>query len=86
MVDIVIKVLNSEIAVGNSPNTVFDSSLLRVYTPATGSDSLISIKSANGSIIGTMTQSAGLTEIINKLSTDTIQANTSIRCVPVSWK
>ena len=86
MVDIVLKLVKPEITVGAVANTVYDSVLFRVYTPLGGTDSKITIRDAQGVIVGTMTQPVGLVEIMNKGATDTIEANTSVRCVPVAWK
>lgn len=85
MVDIVIKVTKPEISV-TTANTIYDCVLFRVYTPSGGSDALITVKSANGSVIGSMTQPAGFVEIMNKGATDTVEANAAILCSPVAWK
>lgn len=85
MVDIVIKVTKPEISV-TAANTVYDSALLRFYTPAGGSDALITVRSANGAVVGSLTQPAGFVEILNKNPTDTVEANTGVLCTPVAWK
>lgn len=85
MVDIVIKLTKPEISV-TTANTVYDSQLFRVYTPAGGSDALITIMQANGAVIGSMTQPAGFVEIMNKNPTDLVMANTTVLCAPVAWK
>ena len=85
MVDIVIKVVKPELDV-TTPDTIYDSMLFRVYTPASGADALITIRAANNAIIGSMTQPAGFVEIMNKNPTDTVEASTTIKCVPVAWK
>ena len=85
MVDIVIKVTKPEIAV-TTANTVYDSVLFRFYTPAGGSDALITVKSANGDVIGSLTQPAGFVEVMNKNPTDTVESNTAVLCSPVAWK
>lgn len=85
MVDIVIKVTKAEIGV-TTANTVYDSQLFRVYTPAGGTDALITVRTSEGSVIGSMTQPAGFVEIMNKNPTDTVEANTTILCSPVAWK
>lgn len=85
MVDIVIKVTKPEISF-TTANTVYDSVLFRFYTPASGSDALITVRAANGDIIGSLTQPAGFVEIMNKNPTDTVEANTAILCSPVAWK
>lgn len=85
MVDIVIKVTKQEISV-TTANTVYDSALFRFYTPAGGSDALITVRSANGDVIGSLTQPAGFVEVMNKNPTDTVESNTAILCSPVAWK
>lgn len=85
MVDIVIKLTKPEISV-TTANTVYDCALFRVYTPVDGSDALITIRSANGAVIGSMTQPAGFVEIMNKNPTDTVDSNTAVLCSPVAWK
>jgi len=85
MVDIVIKVTKPEITV-TTANTVYDCQLFRVYTPAGGTDALITVRDSEGSEIGSMTQPAGFVEIMNKNPSDTVEANTAILCSPVAWK
>lgn len=82
MVDIVLKLAGQEVSV-TTANTVNGSVLFRVYSP---SESLITIRDANNAVIGTMTQPAGFVEIIEKRKTDTIEANTAIKCTPVAYK
>jgi len=82
MVDIVLKLAGQEVSV-TTANTVNGSVLFRVYSP---SESLITIRDANSAVIGTMTQPAGFVEIIEKRKTDTIEANTAIKCTPVAYK
>jgi hypothetical protein len=85
MVDIVIKLTKPEISV-TTANTVYDSALFRVYTPSGGSDALITVRSANGAVIGSMTQPAGFVEVMNKNPSDTVESNTAVLCSPVAWK
>jgi hypothetical protein len=85
MVDIVLKLTGEEVSVSTTPDTVSDSVLFRVYTP-TGSDSSIIIRDSANNVIGSMTQPAGFVEIMEKRSTDTIEANTTIKCTPVAYK
>lgn len=84
MVDIVLKLTGPEVTV-TTANTVSNSVLFRVYTP-TGSDALITIRDASNNIIGSMTQPGGFVEIIEKRATDTVSANTAIKCTPVAYK
>jgi hypothetical protein len=84
MVDIVLKLVGPEVSV-TTANTVNGAILFRVYTP-TGGDSLITIKDSGGTTIGSMTQPAGFVEIMEKRATDTVTANTAIKCTPVAYK
>lgn len=84
MVDIVLKLTGEEITV-SGPDTVSNAVLFRVYTP-TGGDSLITVRDSANNVIGTMTQPAGMVEIMEKRATDTIEANTAIKCTPVAYK
>lgn len=85
MVDIVIKLTAPEVTV-TTPSTVADSVLFRVYTPSGGSDALITIRDSSSNVIGTMTQPAGFVEIMEKRASDTVAANTAIKCTPVAYK
>jgi hypothetical protein len=84
MVDIVLKLTGPEVSV-TTANTVNSTVLFRVYTPS-GGDALITIKDSGGTTIGSMTQPAGFVEIIEKRATDTVSANTTIKCTPVAYK
>lgn len=84
MVDIVLKLVGPEVSV-TTANTVNGSILFRVYTP-TGGDALITVKDSGGTTIGSMTQPAGFVEIMEKRATDTVEANTAIKCTPVAYK
>lgn len=85
MVDIVLKLTKPEVTV-TTANTVSDCVLLRIYTPSTGSEALITVRDSANNIIGSMTQPAGFVEIMEKRATDTIEANTAIKCTPVAYK
>lgn len=84
MVDIVLKLVGPEVSV-TTANTVNGAILFRVYTPS-GGDSLITVRDSAGNVIGSMTQPAGFVEIMEKRSTDTVAANTAIKCTPVAYK
>lgn len=84
MVDIVLKLVGPEVSV-TTANTVNSATLFRVYTPS-GGDSLITIKDSGGTTIGSMTQPAGFVEIMEKRATDTVSANTAVKCTPVAYK
>jgi hypothetical protein len=85
MVDIVIKLTQEEVSVSGTPDTVYDSVLFRVYTP-TGADAFIIVRDSANNVIGSMTQPAGFVEIMEKRATDTVEANTAIKCTPVAYK
>lgn len=85
MVDIVLKLTEEEVSVSSTPDTVYDSVLFRVYTP-TGGDAFIIVRDSANNIIGSMTQPAGFVEIMEKRATDTVEANTAIKCTPVAYK
>lgn len=85
MVDIVIKVTAPEVTV-TTPNTVNDCVLFRFYTPSGGSDALITVRDSANNIIGSLTQPAGFAEIMEKRASDTIEANTAIKCTPIAYK
>jgi hypothetical protein len=82
MVDIVLKLTGPEVSV-TSANTVGDCVLFRVYSP---SDALITIRDSSSNVIGSMTQPSGFVEIMEKRATDTVGANTAIKCTPVAYK
>ncbi len=84
MVDIVLKLVGPEVSV-TTANTVNGAILFRVFTP-TGGDALITVKDSGGTTIGSMTQPAGFVEIMEKRATDTVEANTAIKCTPVAYK
>jgi len=85
MVDIVLKLTGEEVTVSSTPDSVSDAVLFRIYTP-TGSDALITVRNSANTVIGSMTQPAGFVEIMEKRSSDTVEANTAIKCTPVAYK
>lgn len=85
MVDIILKLTGEEVTVSATPDTVADSVLFRIYTP-TGSDASIIIRDSANTIIGSMTQPAGFVEVMEKRPSDTVEANTAIKCTPVAYK
>lgn len=85
MVDIVLKLVAPEVTV-TTPNTISDCVLFRIYTPTAGGDALITVKDIANNTIGSMTQPAGFVEIMEKRATDTVEANTAIKCTPVAYK
>jgi hypothetical protein len=85
MVDIILKLTGEQVSVSATPDDLNGAVLFRVFTP-TGGDALITIRDSGNTVIGSMTQPAGFVEIIEKRQTDTVEANTSIRCTPVAYK
>jgi hypothetical protein len=85
MVDIVLKLTGEEVSVSSTPDTVNDAVLFRIFTPTGGSAFIIVRDSANN-IIGSMSQPAGFVEIMEKRATDTVEANTAVKCTPVAYK
>lgn len=58
-------------------NTVYNSTIVRVFAPAL---SLVTVKNAGGTTIGSMTLPAGDVELIKKNPTDTITGSTTLQC------
>lgn len=82
MVDIVLKLTAPEFSV-TTANNLGNCMLFRLYSPE---DALITIRDADGNVIGSMTQPGGFVEIMEKRKTDTIEANPAIKCTPVAYK
>jgi hypothetical protein len=79
----IIKPYNTEITV-SAANTVYDAPLVRVYASA---NTLITIEDTSANTtISTFTMSGNTVEIVEKIKTHSISGNTSILCVPVSYK
>lgn len=77
----VIKVKGSAVSV-TTANTVNDSKLVRVYATA---NTLITITDDTPTTLGTFIMPGGSVEYVEKNPTDTITANTSVSCTPVSY-
>lgn len=84
MVDIILKLAGQEVSV-TTANNINNAVLFRVFTP-TGSDALITVRDAQSNVIGSMTQPAGFVEVMEKRPTDTVSANTTIKCTPIAYK
>lgn len=84
MVDIILKLAGQEVSV-TTANNINNAVLFRVFTPS-GSDALITVRDAQNNIIGSMTQPAGFVEVMEKRPTDTVSANTTIKCTPIAYK
>lgn len=83
MVDIVLKLVNTEVEVGATANTVHDSVIFRVFAPAT---SKIAVLDESNVELGSMTIPGGFVEIITKQSTHKVTATPSVLCTPVAWR
>lgn len=77
----ILKPLNEEISF-TAANTVYDARLVRIYAAANTVVTIASTVNANTSF----TMHQGTTEILEKLSDDTIAGTATLRCTPVSYK
>ena len=82
MADIPLKMIGQQISV-TTANTVYNSSLVRVYAPNV---TLVTTTDANNAVIGSMTMAAGGVETLVKNYTDTITANVALFCTPLAWR
>lgn len=82
MVDIVLKPTGTQVDIATA-NTVHNSTLVRVYAPT---EALITYADANNTVIGTMTIPAGFVEIMEKLRSDKLSANTTVWATPLAYK
>ena len=84
MVDIVLKLVNEEVEVSSTPDTVHSAVLFRVY--ASTAASKVTIRDADSNIIGSMTIPQGFVEIMEKRKTDTVACVPAALCTPVAYK
>jgi len=63
-------------------NTVYNSTLVRVFAPAL---SLVTVRNAATTVLGTMTIPANGVEYIKKQPTDTIGGSTTLNCTVGSY-
>lgn len=63
-------------------DTVSDSKLVRIYAAA---NTLITISDDTPTTLGTFIMSGGSVEYVEKDPSDTITANSSVSCTPVSY-
>lgn len=82
MVDIVLKLTGTQVDIATA-NTVHNSTLVRVYAPT---EALITYADSTNTTIGTMTIPAGFVEIMEKLRTDKLSANTTVWATPLAYK
>ena len=82
MVDIILKLVGTQVDIA-TPSTVNDAVLVRVYAPA---DALVTRSDSANNVIGTMTIPAGFVEIMEKIKTDTLSANTAVFATPLAYK
>jgi hypothetical protein len=83
MVDIVLKLTKEEVEVSDTPDTIDNCVLFRIYSP---SISKITVTDEDDVILGSMTMPAGFVEIMNKRFTDTLTATEPVFCTPLAWK
>lgn len=82
MVDIILKLTGPQVDISTA-NTVNGSTLVRVYAPA---DALVTYANASDEVIGTMIIPSGFVEIMEKLHTDKLSANTTVWATPLAYK
>lgn len=82
MVDIILKLVGTQVDIA-TPSTVNEAVLVRVYAPA---DALVTRSDSANNVIGTMTIPAGFVEIMEKIKTDKLSANTSVFATPLAYK
>lgn len=82
MVDIVLKLTGQQVDISTA-STVHNSTWVRVYAPT---EALVTYSDSSGNVIGSITMPAGLVEIMEKLRTDKLSANTTVWATPVAYK
>ena len=82
MVDIILKPTGEQVDISTA-STVHDTPLLRIYAPT---EALVTYMNANNDVIGTMTMPAGFVEIMEKLRSDKLSANTTVWATPLAYK
>jgi hypothetical protein len=82
MVDIILKPTGQQVDIATA-STVHNSTLVRIYAPT---EALVTYSDANDSTIGTLTIPAGFVEIMEKLRTDKLSANTTVWATPLAYK
>lgn len=82
MVDIILKPTGQQVDIAVA-STVHDANLVRVYAPATA---LVTYSNAADEVIGTMIIPGGFVEIMEKLRSDKLAANTTVWATPLAYK
>lgn len=82
MGNMIVKVNKPEIDV-TTANTVYNSTLVRVYAAALA---VVTVKDSGGNVRGSVTMPAGEIDIFEKLATDTIEATSVLKCSPAAYK
>lgn len=77
----IVKVKDQETSV-TSANNINNSQLLRVYA---STNTIVTIRKSNNDVVGTFTIPQGRVEYVEKEPTDTIEANSTILCVPIAF-
>lgn len=80
----IIKPLNVEISVSNTSNTIYGSRLVRIHAD-TGSPT-ITVRAANGAMIGTFGMEPNTIEYLEKEPTDRVEASVATGMTPVAYK
>jgi hypothetical protein len=82
MVDIILKPIGQQVDLVTA-NTVHNSTLVRVYAPT---EALVTYSDSSDNVIGSITIPAGFVEIMEKLRTDKLSANTTVWATPLAYK
>lgn len=82
MVDIILKPTGEQVNI-STPSTVHDTTLLRIYAPT---EALVTYSNSSDEVIGTMIIPAGFVEIMEKLRSDKLSANTTVWATPLAYK
>ena len=78
-----LKILNTELEIGATANTVHNSTLIRLFSNIT---SKVTISNEEDVVIGSFTIYSGNVEIVEKKSSDKISASPSVLCVPIAFR
>ena len=82
MVDIILKPTGQQVDISTA-NTVHNSTLVRVYAQT---EALVTYSDSSDNVIGSITIPAGFVEIMEKLRTDKLSANTTVWATPLAYK
>lgn len=82
MADMILKLLAAEFTV-TTANNLGNAQLFRIHAP---SASVVTVKDAGGTTLGSMSMPAGAIETMAKGATDTVEATAAVRCTPVAYR